>query len=149
MLKFSKANAKNQNLSDNPSLSGYLAGNRKVYSLDLLSGWNCPGAKDCKSKVKIVNGKRKVVDGSSCQFRCFSAMQECIYPKVYTARKHNADLLRGKSRKEIRTIILNSLPENAGIIRLHVAGDFFSRDYLLAIKDVASIRQDILFYGYT
>ena len=60
MLKFSKANAKTQALANDAELAEYLQGNRKIYSLDLLSGWSCPHAKDCLSKAMVQdNGKRK------------------------------------------------------------------------------------------
>ena len=61
MLKFSKANAKTQALANDAELAEYLQGNRKIYSLDLLSGWSCPHAKDCLSKAIVQdNGKRKI-----------------------------------------------------------------------------------------
>ena len=53
MLKFSKANAKTQALANDAELAEYLQGNRKIYSLDLLSGWSCPHAKDCLSKAVV------------------------------------------------------------------------------------------------
>jgi hypothetical protein len=58
-------------------------------------------------------------------------------------------------------IILSSLPTFAiptdralsqgktAIVRIHVAGDFFSADYLGAWIDVAAARPDVLFYAYT
>ena len=51
MLKFSKANAKLESLHDVPELGRWLLNGRKVYSLDLLSGWSCPFASACLSKV--------------------------------------------------------------------------------------------------
>ena len=50
-LQFSDANAKLEKLYQIPELQVWLADGRKVYSLDLLSGWSCPFAKDCLSKV--------------------------------------------------------------------------------------------------
>ena len=44
MLKFSKANAKTQALKNDSELADYLTDNRKIYSLDLLSGYSCPYA---------------------------------------------------------------------------------------------------------
>ena len=51
MLKFSDANAKLEALYNVPELEIWLADGRKVYSLDLLSGWSCPFASQCLSKV--------------------------------------------------------------------------------------------------
>ena len=150
MLKFSKANAKTQALANDAELAEYLQGNRKIYSLDLLSGWSCPHAKDCLSKAIVQdNGKRKIKDGRHTQFRCFSASQEVQYTNVYNSRKHNFDLLRKLSCGEMVDMINQSLPTNAGIVRIHVAGDFFSQQYMEAWYTVALLNPNILFYAYT
>jgi hypothetical protein len=150
MLKFSKANAKTQALKNDSELADYLTGNRKIYSLDLLSGWSCPHAKDCLSKAIITDeGKRKIKDGRHTQFRCFSASQEVQYTNVYNSRKHNFDLLRKLSCGEMVDMINQSLPTNAGIVRIHVAGDFFSQQYMEAWYTVALLNPKILFYAYT
>ena len=72
MLKFSDANAKLEELYNVPELEIWLADGRRVYSLDLLSGWSCPSAKDCLSKVyetgnltKSGNPQVKLKDGVS------------------------------------------------------------------------------------
>ena len=46
-------------------------------------------------------------------------------------------------------LILNSIPKKATIIRVHVAGDFFSQAYFMAWMEVAKKRTDIIFYAYT
>ena len=150
MLKFSKANAKTQALANDAELAEYLQGNRKIYSLDLLSGWSCPHAKDCLSKAIVQdNGKRKIKEGKDTQFRCFSASQEVQYTNVYNSRKHNFDLLRNLHFEDMVELINGSLPKNAGIVRIHVAGDFFSQQYLDAWYIVALRNPKILFYAYT
>jgi len=149
MLKFSPANAKTKKLAQVSSLQPFLK-KRKVYSLDLLSGWSCPFANECLSKVHTINGKRKIVDGKHTQFRCFSASQEALYTNVYNARKHNYNLLKQlKTAKNMAQLLKNSLPKNIGICRIHVAGDFFNREYFKAWVILAMERQDILFYAYT
>ena len=150
MLKFSKANAKTQALANDAELAEYLQGNRKIYSLDLLSGWSCPHAKDCLSKAIVQdNGKRKIKDGKDTQFRCFSASQEVQYTNVYNSRKHNFDLLRNLHFEDMVELLNGSLPKNAGIVRIHVAGDFFSQQYMEAWYTVALLNPKILFYAYT
>ena len=150
MLKFSKANAKTQALANDVELAEYLQGNRKIYSLDLLSGWSCPHAKDCLSKAIVQdNGKRKIKDGRHTKFRCFSASQEVQYTNVYNLRKHNFDMLRKLSCGEMVDMINQSLPTNAGIVRIHVAGDFFSQQYMEAWYTVALLNPNTLFYAYT
>ena len=150
MLKFSKANAKTQALKNDSELANYLTDNRKIYSLDLLSGWSCPHAKDCLSKAIVQdNGKRKIKDGKDTKFRCFSASQEVQYTNVYNSRKHNFDLLRHLDYDDMVELIHGSLPKDAGIVRIHVAGDFFSRDYMHAWYTVALRNPRTLFYAYT
>jgi hypothetical protein len=147
MLKFSHANAKIEALKDVPDIAKYLEGNRKVYSLDLLSGWSCPYAKDCKSKVHLIDGARKVVDGPEVKFRCFSASQEALFPAVYNSRKYNYDLI--KNSDNIFELINRSMPKNLGILRFHVGGDFFNEKYFCAAIETAKQNPEKLFYFYT
>lgn len=150
MLKFSQANAKIKALSEVKSLAKFLSKGKKVYSLDLLSGWACPFAKDCLSKVIITDGKRKIKDGPDTEFRCFSASQEALYPTVYNLRKNNYDTLKMcNSISDKSSAILSALPKNAGVVRIHVGGDFFNADYFRAWLRVAQVRPDVLFYAYT
>lgn len=151
MLRFSEANAKTEKLTTLPELQKYLlGGKRKVYSLDLLSGWSCPAAQDCFAKVYVENGKRRLEDGPLTQFRCFSASQEVAYPNVYNLRKYNFDLLRSiRGYRKMAEVICENIPQRAGVIRIHVAGDFFNLDYLRGMVLAAELRQDILFYAYT
>ena len=150
MLKFSKANAKTQALKNDSELADYLTDKRKIYSLDLLSGYSCPYAEKCLSKAVVQpDGKRKIKDGKKTEFRCFSASQEVQYTNVYNSRKHNFDLLRKQNHEEMVSLINGSLPENAGIVRIHVAGDFFSLPYMHAWYMVAALNPNVLFYAYT
>lgn len=150
MIKFSKANTKLKKLYKVQRLGRWLTRNRKIYSFDLVSGWACPAASACKSKVVIENGKRKIKDGKNMQFRCFSASQEALYPSVYNLRKNNFDAIRSmNSIDEIASAIQSALPKNAGIVRIHVAGDFFMKSYFAAWVRIARLNPDILFYAYT
>jgi len=161
MLKFSKANNKLKNLANVKAIAKYLQNKRKVYSLDLLSGWSCPFANECLSKVVELNGKRKIKDGPNTQFRCFSASQEALYPAVYNLRKHNLDYLRNLYNREARSvksdkgrlhlshIISKQLPSNTGVLRMHVGGDFFNQTDFDVWALVARQHPDILFYAYT
>jgi len=149
MLKFSNANTKLK------KLERFLDKGKKVYSFDLLSGHSCPFAKDCLSKaVETVDGKRSIKDGPDTLFRCYAASQEVVYTNVYKLRKANfdtiADLIRTKAAvSTIASEIQNALPKNAGIVRIHSAGDFFHLDYYLAWLSVAEQNPGIVFYFYT
>ena len=147
VLKFSKENTKLARLRDVPELSKWLENKRKIYSFDLLSGWSCPHAKDCLSKVIVENGKKRIQDGKHTEFRCFSASQEVVYTNVYNSRKHNFDAL--KSTDSIVNLLRENLPKNLGILRIHVAGDFFSQKYFDAWVQIAIDNPDRLFYAYT
>ena len=152
MLKFSKANAKIEALSQVDELKPYLDGKRKVYSLDLLSGYSCPFAHDCLSKaVADENGKRTIKDGLHTQFRCFSASQEVQYNNVYNLRINNYDILKA-DKDNADSMFLNlweAMPSNTGIVRIHVAGDFFNENYFKAWIRLANKYAGILFYAYT
>ena len=148
MLKFSNANAKTEALKKVPELAEYLKDKRKIYSLDLLSGYSCPYAKACLSKAVVQSdGRRKIKDGKDNEFRCFSASQEVQYTNVFNSRKHNFDLLRYSENKDL--LLMDSLPKDAGIVRIHVAGDFFNSEYLWAWWLTASENPNTLFYAYT
>lgn len=151
MLKFSAANAKIEALKNDAELSEYLTDKRKVYSFDLLSGYSCPFAESCLSKAVVQsNGKRKIQDGLKTQFRCFSASQEVQYTNVYNLRKNNFDLLKDcKNISSMVKLISDALPKNAGIVRIHVAGDFFNDKYFQAWCLVAAANPNVLFYAYT
>ena len=148
-LKFSKvANDKLKNIKEWSPIE-----NPRVYSFSLLSGFSCPKALDCQTYAikDKATGKRTVLDGKHAEFRCFSAIQEAQYPSVYNQRKHNFDtLLEHKdSYMDMTELILNSLPENADYIRVHVGGDFFNENYMLAWYLVAQLNPNIKFYAYT
>jgi len=159
MLKFSQANNKIKHLAKVKAIKAYLENKRKVYSLDLLSGFSCPYARDCLSKVKEKEGKKTIVDGPNTQWRCFSASQEVVYPALYNLRKNNFDYLVSKirngqkslnwGRKELADDIESQLPKDLGVLRIHVGGDFFSQTYFDAMALVARRNPDKLFYAYT
>ena len=150
MLKFSDANAKLEELYNVPELEIWLADGRRVYSLDLLSGWSCPFASQCLSKViELPTGKKAIKDGPETEFRCFSASQEVMFPGVYKRRKHNYDTLRGLHLNDMIYRLNLDKPKDLGILRFHVGGDFFNSDYFFAALSLAMRNPDKLFYAYT
>lgn len=153
MLRFSKANAKIKALANVPGVIPFLANKRKVYSFDLLSGHNCPYAKDCLSKaVEQPDGSRKIVDGPHTQFRCFSASQEVLFPALYNLRKGNTEVLALAASGGYNVAadsLLAAMPKDAGVIRVHVGGDFNTSVYMQAWLEVAKRRPELLVYAYT
>lgn len=122
-----------------------------VYTFSLPSGWTCPAAKDCLSKVVSLGGKNFIQDGKHTQFRCFSATQEVVYKAVREQRQFNFDLLNQckTSPMEMATLINESMPEDATVVRIHVGGDFFNEDYMAAWIMVALLNPEKTFYAYT
>jgi len=153
MLKFSPANAKTQWLRKSKGVAMYLGGSRKVYSLDLPAGHSCPGAKLCQSKAvpRTDDPSRFTIrDGRYCEFRCFSASQEVQHSATRNLRWFNFDMLRSmRGKDKCRELMYASLPLDCGVLRYHVAGDFFKLAYFQAALDLAIMRPDVLFYAYT
>ncbi len=132
-LKFGKGNAK---------LS------KDIYTFSLPAGHSCPFAFECEAKANRETGK--IVDGKHQVFRCFAASQEALYPTVRSSRWHNYDLLRKlRTVDKMSTLIVDSLPPKANIIRVHVSGDFFSQVYFDAWMAVARLFPKKKFYAYT
>lgn len=155
-LQFSDANNKTKKLYKVKSLEKWLARRiqrrkAKVYGFSLLSGHDCPFAKLCQSKAIMGrNLKRTIEDGKDTKFRCFSAQQEAQYDDVYLHRLANHMVMHSlKDRWAMADAIEKAIPEDAGIIRIHIAGDFFSNEYFMAWVIVASRKPEVLFYAYT
>lgn len=121
---------------------------KDTYTFSLPSGFTCPGAKDCLSKADRHTGK--ITDGPHCQFRCFSATAESAYTAVRLIRWHNFDRLKEAAELGLLAdLILESLPEDAKLVRIHVAGDFYNQAYFNAWLEVARQRPEVIFYAYT
>ena len=146
LLKFGMPNAKLKKLAKKLKL--------KLKTFSLPSGWTCPGAKDCHSRAHRDTGKIK--DGKHTEFRCFQASAEAVYPSLRNAVWHNMDLLDAilkdinvkQKWKAMADLICESLPE-ADIYRVHVGGDYFNYDYLIAWAEVARRHPERIFYSYT
>lgn len=150
MLKFSPQNAKTRHLASLVTVAQYLQSKHKIYSFDLPAGVTCPGAKDCKSMAVETPEGWRIQDGPHCKFRCFSASQEIVYPAVRRARQHNLAMLKAcRSLKATYALFERSLPANTGIVRLFVAGDFYTMRLLQTIDKLAENKPNILFYCYT
>jgi hypothetical protein len=142
LLKFGKGsnNAKLRKLEEKLS--------RKVYTFSLPAGYTCPGANKCLTKFDRATGK--IVDGSQQEFRCFAASMEAVFTGFRDNNSSNLELLKeAGNRENMRDLILASLPAKAEVVRIHVSGDFYSEEYLLAWIDVATARPDVSFYAYS
>lgn len=156
LLKFSRENAKTKALYSIAELQPYLdrqfgRKRAKVYSCDMSAGLSCPGALACKSQaVESEPGRFTILDGPGCEFRCFSASQEVTFPSTRKARRHNFDAMRKmRGPEQCFDLLVASLPDDVGVLRWHVSGDFFKAAYLFAAIRLAASRPDVLFYAYT
>ena len=122
-----------------------------IWHFSLPSGFTCPAATVCLTKSDKATGK--ISDGKKQEFRCYAAMDEARYPSVRKARWHNLELLKKKDCYEMVNLIVDSLPialkKMGGLLRVHIGGDFFSREYFKAWAIVASMYPKITFYAYT
>ena len=149
LLKFGNPNAKLK------ALAKKLGKTLKTFSLP--SGWTCPAAKDCLSKADRQTGK--ITDGPETQFRCFQASAEAVYPSLRKMVWHNFDLIKnamthawryGKDTPTtLADLICESLPKRFDIMRVHVGGDYFNKQYLEAWIEVAKRNPNKLFYSYS
>ena len=148
LLKFGEPNAKLKKLAKKLKL--------KLKTFSLPAGWTCPGAKDCLSRADRITGK--IEDGPDTLFRCFAASGEAVYPSLRKMVWYNFELIKAtmmdawRYRKDkiqaIADLIDSSLPE-CDIVRVHVGGDYFSKDYLQAWIEVAKRHPDVTFYSYS
>lgn len=155
LLIFGSGNAKLDNAIDHFSLP---------------AGWSCPGARECLARAVERDEGWRIEDGREAAFRCYAASEEVRYGNVRQVRWHNLDTLRkhagdGDHESQVAgmaSLILASLPVRERVfdlsidgraynllVRLHVAGDFFSQSYLDAWLAVCRERPDVLFYGYS
>ena len=148
-LKFGEPNAKLKKM-----IKAKLGLRLKTFTLP--AGHTCPGAKDCLSLADRITGK--VTDGEETEFRCFMASAEARSPSLRKLAWHNLELLQdalsfsdGHKHAADRAadLICQSLPEKFDIMRVHVGGDYFSRNYFLAWCLVAERNPDKVFYSYT
>jgi hypothetical protein len=129
-------------------------GNKKLsdhtITVSLPAGYSCPAALSCFAIAHRDTGK--ISDGVNSTVRCFSAMTEAIFPSVRKSRWDNFIKLKNcKTIEEMVSFILPSINSFKFIkyVRLHVSGDFFSELYFLAWLEIARLRPDLIFYGYT
>lgn len=132
-----------------------------VVTYNLPAGYTCPGAGVCR---QWVHKHRKEFPGTDsilkkaddAKFYCFAARLEHIRKNYQAMGWRNFDLLRAaKSKDQIVEILIRSIKvweEKNGpikVFRLSEGGDIFSQDFFDAWINVANMRSDILFYGYT
>ena len=128
-----------------------------IWHFSLPSGYTCPGAKNCYTKVHRKTGKivdLQTPDENGDTFRCYAAMDEARYPSVNKARWHNFNLLKGETSNEMKVrLIVESIQASGlvrgGTLRVHIGGDYYNQSYFDAWMEAASHFPNIVFYSYT
>jgi hypothetical protein len=148
-LKFGDPNAKLKKMIKKVGLV--------LKTFTLPAGHTCPAAKDCFSRADRETGK--VTDGPDTVFRCFMASAEARSPSLRKLVWHNLELIKEALKCDAQAgfenmphtsqLINKSLPEKFDIMRVHVGGDYFSRQYLMAWIEVAKLNPDKVFYSYS
>jgi len=142
LLRFGNPNSKLKKLIKKLGLT--------LKTFTLPAGWTCPGAKDCLSRANRETGKIK--DGPDTLFRCFAASAEATYPSLRKMVWHNFETIKRALNVgwlDCTELICKSLPKKFDVMRVHVGGDYFSYEYLLAWIEVAKRNPDKVFYSYS
>ena len=119
----------------------------RVYAFSLPAGYSCPAALECLSKANRITGK--VTDSKFAQYRCYAASDEAYSPQARALRWDNFDQLRKLDTNQMANLLMESLPKDAQIVRVHVSGDFFNQSYFNAWLEVARQKPEVTFYAYT
>jgi len=149
MLKFKDANGKLKKMAKRLGV--------KLKTFTLPAGYTCGGAKDCLAFADRKTGKVK--DGKDTQFRCFMASLEATFPSLRAMVWENYEQLQVTLKQDklagfensphTADLIHNSLPKKFDVMRVHVGGDYFSKEYLQAWIEVAQRNPDKVFYSYS
>ena len=147
-LKFGDPNAKLKKMIKKVGLV--------LKTFTLPAGHTCPAAKDCFSRADRETGK--VTDGPDTVFRCFMASAEARSPSLRKLVWHNLELIKEALKRDAQAgfenmphtsqLINKSLPKKFDIMRVHVGGDYFNKEYLQAWIEVAKLNPDKVFYSY-
>lgn len=142
MVKFTSGNRKLNALALHLGLK-----KSQVVCADLPAGFSCPKADICKTYANKETGKMIRVG----RIKCYAAKTEVFAPSVRRLRWENYDkfLSCGDNVDMMVSLILQAIMPSVKIVRIHSSGDFFSLAYFQAWIEVARLKTDILFFGYT
>ena len=101
----------------------------RVWTFSLPSFVTCPGA------------------SAWCRQHCYAARLERLRPNCRLAYVRNLAL--SLEPDKFVTHVLNSLPEDAPLVRIHVGGDYYSEEYALSWSRICRARTSSQFWAYT
>jgi len=86
-----------------------------------------------------------------CKKRCYARRHVEIYPNVVARYMMNLKLTRDPMFVAFmdQDIKASKKIQKVGVFRWHVAGDFYSQEYLDKANELARLNPNILFYAYT
>lgn len=101
----------------------------RVWTFSLPSFVTCPGASPW------------------CRKHCYAWRLERLRPACRRAYVRNLTLSLYPER--FVEHVLESLPEDAPLVRIHVGGDYYGPEYAAAWRDICDARPDTQFWSYT
>lgn len=110
-------------------------GNRKI---GLIPSWSLPSVTTCNPRAVRFCGEK-----------CYTRRLKSLYPSVWEAWEHNLKMWNDHpvlTELLIRKFLAMSMPR---VMRLHVGGDFVSRDYLRMWCRIAEDNGYCTLYGYS
>jgi len=102
-------------------------------------------------QLRSESGKVTCPFAGYCADLCYAGQGRFKMPSVQQSHEHNLSILETHAYDEIVELILKDLRRmmNTTHIRLHNSGDFYARWYYKVWREVARLRQDLIFYTYT
>lgn len=110
-------------------------GNRKI---GFIPSWSIPQGKTCNPRLRRF-----------CMKHCYSNRIKRMFPNVWEMWKHNFWMLENHpvlTELLIHKYLYMALPQ---VMRLHVAGDFYTKEYLEMWERIARDHPKTVFYGYS
>jgi hypothetical protein len=101
-----------------------------------LPGFDIPAKTTCPGKTNGVGG---------CASKCYAYNMSRVWPAV--GKKYWRNYRESKKDSFVPQMV-KAIPYSC-TFRIHVSGDFYSRDYVFKWIDIASKRLDVQFFFYT
>lgn len=101
----------------------------KVWTFSLPSVLTCPGA------------------SAWCRAHCYAKRIERLRP--HCLRAYMKNMVLSMEPERFVEHVLEALPNNAGHVRVHVGGDFYSKEYVESWIEVCKARPHTKFWSYT
>lgn len=90
-------------------------------------------------------------DEQGCKKHCYAKRHIEIYPSAKAKYLRNFELSKSNDFVALmnKEILTNKRVQKIGLLRIHVAGDFYSQPYVDKWIEIANQHPNIIFYAYT